>query len=108
MSVTVQHGIGFWAFEQSIMYRMQRIQELVAQTGLPGLVTIRKRPRCRRLPPAGRGLASPSAVANSAKDLIPRDADRSLDLEVIQAPIEFFALGLCKRDGLRRDRQAIP
>jgi len=68
--------------------------------------TIRKRSRCRRPPPAGRRLASPTAVADSAEDLVPGDADGSLGMKIIQAPVEFFALGLRERNCLGRRCQA--
>ena len=69
---------------------------------------IRKRPRCRPPLPAGRRRASPTATANSAEDLVPGDADRSLSIKIIQAPVELFALGFRERDCLRRSCQAVP
>jgi len=70
--------------------------------------TIDRRPRYPPQPPTGQQLASPTPATDSAQDLVPGDADRTRGFELVQASIEFCALGIGELNRLGLSREAVP
>jgi hypothetical protein len=52
--------------------------------------------------------ASTTTAANSAKNLIPGYADRSLAFQIVEAPVEFCTLRSGKRNRLGRRPNTVP
>jgi hypothetical protein len=53
-------------------------------------------------------VASPPAAADSAQDLVPRNPDWALGIEIIEATIEFGALRRRQRNPLGLRGKAVP
>jgi len=58
--------------------------------------------------PVGRRHASPTAATNSTQHLVPRDTNRPLGIQLVEASIELGPLGRSEGKSFRYSRETVP